>query len=157
MDWRRTRMSLENMLSERSRLQKTTYCMVLFMWNVQNRPTHRDRRQISGCQGLGVAGREEWEWLLMGSGSFFGWWKCFGIRQRWWWYGLPSWPKGLRTCLPMQERLTDAGSIPGSGRYPGGRAWQPTPVYSPGESHGQRSLVGYSPWGHKESDTTEVT
>ena len=32
---------------------------------------------------------------------------------------------------------------------------QPTPVFSPGESHGQRSLAGYSPWGHKESDTTE--
>ena len=33
--------------------------------------------------------------------------------------------------------------------------WQPTPVLLPGKSHGQRSLVGYSPWGHKESDTTE--
>ena len=36
-------------------------------------------------------------------------------------------------------------------------AWQPTPVFLPGESHGQRTLAGYSPWGHKESDTTEVT
>ena len=35
------------------------------------------------------------------------------------------------------------------------RAWQPTPVFLPGESHGQRNLVGYSPWGCKESDTTE--
>ena len=34
------------------------------------------------------------------------------------------------------------------------RAWHPTPVFWPGESHGQRSLAGYSPWGHKESDTT---
>ena len=33
--------------------------------------------------------------------------------------------------------------------------WLPTPVFVPGESHGQRSLVGYSPWGHKELDTTE--
>ena len=32
------------------------------------------------------------------------------------------------------------------------RKWQPTPIFLPGESHGQRSLVGYSPWGHKESD-----
>ena len=32
---------------------------------------------------------------------------------------------------------------------------QPTPVFLPGESHGQRSLVGYSPWGRKEADTTE--
>ena len=38
---------------------------------------------------------------------------------------------------------------------PWGRARQPTPVSLPGESHGQRSLVGYSPWSHKELDTTE--
>ena len=37
------------------------------------------------------------------------------------------------------------------------RAWQPTPVFLPEESPGQRSLAGYSPWGHKESDTTEHT
>ena len=37
------------------------------------------------------------------------------------------------------------------------RAWQPTPVFLPGESHGQRSLAGYSPWGRSELDTTEVT
>ena len=35
------------------------------------------------------------------------------------------------------------------------RQWHPTPVLLPGKSHGQRSLVGYSPWGRKESDTTE--
>jgi len=46
------------------------------------------------------------------------------------------------------------GSIPGSGRPPG-RKWQPTPVFLPGEFHGQRSLVGYSPWGRKELDMTE--
>ena len=33
--------------------------------------------------------------------------------------------------------------------------WQPTPVFLPGESQGQRSLAGYSPWGGKESDTTK--
>ena len=33
--------------------------------------------------------------------------------------------------------------------------WQPTPVFLPGEAHGQRNLAGYTPWGHKESDTTE--
>ena len=37
------------------------------------------------------------------------------------------------------------------------RAWQPTPVFLPGESHGPKSLVGYSPWGRTESDPTEVT
>ena len=35
------------------------------------------------------------------------------------------------------------------------REWQPTPVFFPRKFHGPRSLVGYSPWGHKESDTTE--
>ena len=35
------------------------------------------------------------------------------------------------------------------------RKWQPTPAFLPGESHGQRSLAGYSPRGHRESDTTE--
>ena len=49
----------------------------------------------------------------------------------------------------------DPGSIPGSGRSPPRRKWHPTPVLSPGKSHGWRSLVGYSPCGHKESDMTE--
>ena len=49
----------------------------------------------------------------------------------------------------------DLGSIPGLGRSPWRREQLPTPVFLPGEFHGQRSLVGYSPWGHKESDTTE--
>ena len=43
----------------------------------------------------------------------------------------------------------DLGLIPGSGRSPWRRAWQPTPVFLPGESQGQRSLVGYSPWDHR--------
>ena len=34
-------------------------------------------------------------------------------------------------------------------------AWEPTPVSLPGESHGQKSLASYSPWGRKESDLTE--
>ena len=49
----------------------------------------------------------------------------------------------------------DPCSIPGLGRSPGEGKWQPTPVLLPEESHGGRSLVGYSPWGCKESDTTE--
>ena len=52
----------------------------------------------------------------------------------------------------------DVGSVPGleiPPKIPWKRKWQPTPVFLPGKSHGQRSLVDYSPWGHKESDTTE--
>ena len=40
-------------------------------------------------------------------------------------------------------------------KIPWRRTWQPIPVFLPGESHGQRSLEGYSPWGRKESDMTE--
>ena len=51
----------------------------------------------------------------------------------------------------------DASLIPGLGRTPWKRAWQSILVFLPGESHGQRSLMGYSPWGCQESDTTETT
>ena len=45
------------------------------------------------------------------------------------------------------------GFDPWVGKIPRRRVWQPTPVFLPGQPHGQRSLVRYSPWGHKESDT----
>ena len=51
----------------------------------------------------------------------------------------------------------DGGFDSWVGEIPWRRAWQPIPVFLPGEFHGQRSLAGYSPWGHKELDTTEVT
>ena len=43
------------------------------------------------------------------------------------------------------------------GKIPWRKAWQPTPVFLPGESYGQRSLAGHNPWGRKELDTTEET
>ena len=49
------------------------------------------------------------------------------------------------------------GFDPWVGKTPWRRKWQPTPAFLPGESHGQRSLAGYSPLGHKELDTTRVT
>ena len=42
----------------------------------------------------------------------------------------------------------DSGSIPGSRRFP----WRKIPVFLPGESHGQKSLEGYSPWGRRVGD-----
>jgi len=51
--------------------------------------------------------------------------------------------------------IGDEGSILGSRRIPWRKKCQPTPVFLPGKSHEQRSLVGYSPWGHNESDTTD--
>ena len=51
----------------------------------------------------------------------------------------------------------DEGLNSGSGRSPGGGNGNPLQYFLPRESHGQRSLEGYHPWGHKESDTTEHT
>ena len=49
------------------------------------------------------------------------------------------------------------GFDPWVGKIPWRRAWQPTPLFLPGESHGQRSLADYGPQCCKESDTTEAT
>ena len=57
------------------------------------------------------------------------------------------------TC--QHRRHGRLGFDPWVRKIPWRRKWQPTPVFLPGESHGQRSLEGYSPWGCKESDTTE--
>ena len=58
----------------------------------------------------------------------------------------------VRSLSANAGDVRDPSSIPGWGRSPGGGN---TPVFLPGEFHGQRSLVGCSPWGHKESDLTE--
>ena len=57
----------------------------------------------------------------------------------------------------VRKLSANAGDVRDAGSIPGRRAWQPTPVLLPGESHGQRSLAGYSPQGCKESDTAEMT
>ena len=61
----------------------------------------------------------------------------------------------VSTC--QCRRRKKHGFNPRVGKIPWRRARQPTPVFLPGKSHGQRSLVGYHPWGHKELDMTEVT
>ena len=61
------------------------------------------------------------------------------------------WWKSACKC----RRWGRCGFNPWIRKIPWRRKWQSNPVLLPGESHGQRSLVGYSPWGHKESDMTE--
>ena len=51
----------------------------------------------------------------------------------------------------------DLGFDPWVGKIPWRRKWQPTPIFLSGESHGSKSLAGYSPWGHKELDMIEVS
>ena len=64
-------------------------------------------------------------------------------------------PQWLRRSKNICLQCRRTGFDPWAGKIPWRRAWQPTPVFWPGEFHGQRSLVDYSPWGHKELDTTE--
>ena len=63
--------------------------------------------------------------------------------------------KGLPWWLSSKESTYNAGDAGDEGSWvrkiPWRRAQQPTPVFLPGEPHGQRSLVGYSPWGRKET------
>ena len=69
---------------------------------------------------------------------------------------VPSSWVGLPWVAQIVKKFTfnagNLGLIPESGRFPWRRAWQPTPVFLPAESHGQRSLAGCSPRGHKELD-----
>ena len=67
--------------------------------------------------------------------------------------GLPWWLSGQESACNTQG----CRFHPWVEKIPWRRAWQPTPAFWPGESHGRRSLAGYSPWGHKELDTPETT
>ena len=65
-------------------------------------------------------------------------------------------------ALVIKNSPANAGDVrcrldPWVGKIPWRRKWQPTPVLLPEESHGQRTLVGYSPYGCEESDTAEAT
>ena len=113
--------------------------------------------------------------------SFFCWWKCYLYRIKYCsgkiLYSFKTFSrteviiahtqtdrhlKGLLDIMIKNPPANagyekDSGSILGSGRSSGVENGNPTPVFLPGNSHGQRSLVGYSPWGRKESDRTEPT
>ena len=70
--------------------------------------------------------------------------------------GFPGGTSGKEpTCQCRRHKRR--GFHPWIRKIPWRRAWQPTPVFLLGESHGQRRLAGYSPWGYKESDMTKVT
>ena len=77
--------------------------------------------------------------------------------------GVPGDPTPCRPfrCCSGKESACQCGKHkrhrfdPWVGKIPWGSKWQPTPVFFPGKSQGQRRLAGYSPWGHKGSDTTE--
>ena len=65
--------------------------------------------------------------------------------------GLPWWLSGKEAACQCRRLAFN----PWVGKIPWRRAWQPTPVFLPGESQGQRSLADWGPWGRKELDTTK--
>ena len=81
-----------------------------------------------------------------------GWTGRLGLTSIYYCVELPRWGSCKEsTCQCRRHRFN-----PGLGRSPEDPLeWQPIPGFLPGKSHGQRSLAGYSPWGHRESDTTE--
>ena len=73
--------------------------------------------------------------------------------------GFPGGTSGKESacqCRRHKGYVLNPGFKPWVWKIPWRRKWQPTPVFLPGKFHGQRSLAGYSPWGRKESDTTEA-
>lgn len=83
----------KNMLCKRSWRQKTTYCIILFIENVQKRQIHRDREQISGYLGLRMQMGNDFTWtqeiLLV-------WWKYYKIGLWWSLYNLVNLPKNIK-------------------------------------------------------------
>ena len=69
--------------------------------------------------------------------------------------GLPRWHNSKETACQCR-RHKRGGLDPWVGKIPWRKQWLPTPVFLPGESHGQRSLAGYSLWGHKELGTASI-
>ena len=66
--------------------------------------------------------------------------------------GFPGGANGKESTCQCRRR----GFDPWVGKMSWSRKWQLTPVFLLGKLHGQRNLVGYSPWGHKESDTIDL-
>ena len=66
-----------------------------------------------------------------------------------------SWDSLVAQMVKRLPATRETGFNLWVGKIPWRRKWQSTPVLMPGKFHGWRSLMGYSPWGHKESDTTE--
>ena len=69
--------------------------------------------------------------------------------------GLPRWHNGKKSACQSRRWCKRCGFNPCVGKILWSRKWQPAPVFLPGKFHGQRILVSYSPWDHKESDMIE--
>ena len=109
--------------------------------------TRRERlrvvQDVCICWSLGIlGGKSSFLWTLMNLRIV----KCLRC---------PRWSSLVAQTIKHLPKCMRPGFNPWVRKIPWRKKWQPTPVSLPGKCHGQRSLVGYSPWGHKESDTTE--
>ena len=68
-----------------------------------------------------------------------------------------KWPSLVAQTVKYQPEMQETQFDAWVRKIPWRRAWQPTPVFLPGESHAQKSLAPYGPQSHRESDTTEAT
>ena len=93
------------------------------------------------------------QWRVL---NFWGFVLGMALVCRMWVQGSPGGASGEEPACQCR-RSKRHGFDSWVGQIPWRRAWQPTPIFLPGESHWQRSLVGCSPWGCKESGLTEVT
>ena len=98
--------------------------------------------------------------LVYSISATFLWGKILSCHNNWLSvYGIYHVPDGISgngpTCQCSRHKRLRFD--PWVGKSPWSRKRQPTPVFLPGQFHGERSLAGYSPWGHKESNTTWVT
>ena len=110
-------------------------------WSILSNPLHRPQ-----------SGEALWARVFLnpGSSSMYSWVKIpKGYQIR----GFPGGPSDKEPTCQCKRCSFD----PGVGKIPWRREWHPTPVSLPGKSHGQKSLVGYSPCGHKELNITELT
>ena len=129
-------MNLEPIVqSEGSQKEKDKYCI----------PTHM-------CFPYGSAGKEfacnaEDLGLTPGLGRSLGGGKGYPLQEN-----IPSSSDSKSVCLQCGRPRFNTWV----GKIHWRRKWQPIPVFLPGKSHGQRRLVGCSPWGHRESGTTDL-
>jgi len=123
--------------------KELTHWKRLWCWEGLGAGGEGDKRGWDGW----MTSLTRWTWVWVNSGS-------------WWWTGRPCVLRFMGSQRVGDDWVTELNwteliyyilawfIIPNT-------YLQPTPVFMPGKSHGPRSLRGYSPWGHKESDTTE--
>ena len=118
--------------------ERVISCVLLFMtpWTVA----------LHGPLSLEVPRQEYWRVLPSQKEIWSG-----ILTFLWDFMDFPGGSDGKSTCLQCRRPRFD----PWVGKIPWRRKWQPTPVLLSGKSHGERILVGYSPWGHKELETAE--